>query len=328
LSERGRNGAADDNAPRREPAGSARDGGAPASGPERGPQDGRGPAEGLLRFGHSPDPDDAFMFYGFATGAVRVELPGPGGGVRAWRVEHLLEDIQSLNERARTGELELTAVSAHAYPFVADRYWVMRTGVSMGDGYGPIVVAREARSLESLRGATVAVPGLMTTAMLVLKLAVPEFRPKLVRFDRIPEAVAAGEAEAGVVIHEGQLTYASAGLTKLADLGEWWKGETGHPLPLGLDLVRRDLGEDLAAAASAALRRSIAYAEEHREEAMRYALAYGRGLDPALGDRFVGMYVNRWTVDMGEAGQAALACLLERAAAAGLTPGVPDLRLV
>ena len=284
--------------------------------------------EGTLRFGHSPDADDAYMFYGFAQGAVQVELPGAAGKVRRWRVDHLLEDIQSLNERAMTGELEITAVSAHAYPFVAEKYWVMRTGVSMGDDYGPIVVAREPGTLAGLRGARIAVPGMQTTAMLTLKLFLDEFRPVLVRFDQILEAVRDGQADAGIVIHEGQLTWQTMGVHKIADLGGLWKAETGHPLPLGLDIVRKDLGLELAGAASAALRRSIEYAQDHHQEAMRYALQFGRGLDTQLGDRFVGMYVNHWTLDMGDKGKRALAVLLDRAAEAGLVPQVRDLRIV
>lgn len=286
------------------------------------------PGAGTLRFGHSPDPDDAYMFYGFAAGGVQVEVAGERGGeIRRWRVEHQLEDIQTLNERALSGELEMTAISAHAYPYVAARYQVMRTGVSMGDGYGPIVVAREARTLASLSGALIAVPGLMTTAYLALKLRLAEFRPLLVPFDRILDQVRDGEAEAGLVIHEGQLTFASDGLVKVADLGELWKGETGLPLPLGVDVVRRDLGADLAVAASLALRRSIEYADLHRAEALAYALQFGRGLDDELGGRFIGMYVNDWTRDMGEAGRQALTLLFERGAAAGLIPRVPEVDL-
>lgn len=274
-----------------------------------------------LRFGHSPDPDDAYMFYGFSTGEVLVELPGPTGG--RWKVEHILEDIQSLNERAMTGELEITAISAHAYPFVADRYAVMRTGVSMGDGYGPIVVAREPRRLEDLRGAKVALPGLMTTASLALKFYLDGFRPVLLPFDQILPAVAAGKVDAGVVIHEGQLTFGQAGLHKVADLAVLWKQETGLPLPLGLDVVRRDLGSDLGRACSRALRTSIEYADLHREAALQYALRYGRDLTPEDGDRFVGMYVNSWTHDMGERGLAALETLLGRAAENGWVPRLP-----
>jgi 1,4-dihydroxy-6-naphthoate synthase len=285
--------------------------------------------EGILRFGHSPDPDDAFMFHGFAAGGVHVELPGQTPDrPRRWKVEHLLEDIQSLNERALGGELEITAISAHAYPFVASRYWVMRTGVSMGDGYGPLVVTREPRTLESLRGATIAVPGMMTTAILALKIFLPEFRPQLVRFDEIPAHVAAGKADAGVLIHEGQLTYEADGLVKVADLGILWKEKTGLPLPLGLDVVRKDLGLDLAKACTVALRRSIEYARAHSDEAMAYALDYGRGLTTDLGKQFVGMYVNDWTLDMGDTGRRALVTLLDHAADAGLVPRVEELTLV
>jgi 1,4-dihydroxy-6-naphthoate synthase len=284
--------------------------------------------EGVLRFGHSPDPDDAFMFHGFAAGGIHVELPGRDPGrPRRWRVEHLLEDIQSLNERAIAGELEITAISAHAYPFVASKYWVMRTGVSMGDGYGPLVVTTKPVTLASLRGARIAVPGMMTTAILALKLFLPDFRPLPVRFDEIPEAVRAGKADAGILIHEGQLTYEADELVKVADLGVLWKEKTGLPLPLGLDVVRRDLGPDLATACSTALRRSIEYARAHADAAMAYALEYGRGLTTELGERFVGMYVNDWTLDMGETGRRALVALLDAAADAGLAPRVGELTL-
>jgi 1,4-dihydroxy-6-naphthoate synthase len=293
---------------------------------------GTGSAPGALRFGHSPDPDDAFMFYGFDSGGVEVELTegGPGGERRrrSWKVEHLLEDIQSLNERALGGELEMTAISAHAYPFVAQRYWVMRTGVSMGDGYGPIVVARGETDLAGLLGARVAIPGMMTTGALVLKFYLQTFRPVPMPFDQIMEAVAAGEVDAGVIIHEGQLTYERSGLVKVADLGQLWRAETGHPLPLGLDVVRRDLGMDLASACSVALRQSIEYAEAHAAEALAYAGKYGRDLDGGLVSRFVKMYVNHWTMDMGEPGRQALSALLDRAAAEGLVPKVGELVLV
>jgi 1,4-dihydroxy-6-naphthoate synthase len=307
------------------------------------------PAPGILRFGHSPDPDDAFMFYGFAAGAVQVELPDRAtGGVapedarlpradgsallgrhrRSWKVEHLLEDIQSLNERALAGELEMTAISAHAYPYVADHYWVMRTGVSMGDGYGPIVVARRPMTLSALRGAKIAVPGLMTTGMLALKVFLQEFRPIPVPFDQVLDVVRAGAADAGVVIHEGQLTYEQFGVHKIADLGDLWKAQNGLPLPLGLDVVRKDLGPDLALACSQALRRSIEYAEAHADEALAYAGQFGRGLDRDLMARFVKMYVNRWTLDMGEEGKRALSTLLDRAADEGLAPRVTELVVI
>lgn len=282
--------------------------------------------EGVLRFGHSPDPDDAFMFHGFAVGAVHVEVPDVTQGIpRRWRVEHLLEDIQSLNERALLGELEITAISAHAYPFVASKYRVMRTGVSMGDGYGPLVVTRSPATLDSLRGARIAVPGLMTTAILALKIFLPDFQPVLVRFDEIPAAVRDGRADAGILIHEGQLTFEADGLVKVADMGVLWKEKTGLPLPLGLDVVRRDLGPEMATACSTALRRSIEYARAHSDEAMAYALQYGRGLTTELGTQFVGMYVNDWTLDMGETGRRALVTLLDHAADLGFVPRVEEL---
>ena len=299
--------------------------------------------KGTLTFGHSPDPDDAYMFYGFAQDDVHVDLPvvasvaGPGdmsgaasgaGRIHRWKVEHLLEDIQSLNERALRGELEITAISAHAYPHVADKYFVMRTGVSMGDGYGPIIVAREPCALADLRGKRIAIPGPMTTANLVLNLYLPEHEPVPVFFDQIQEAVRTGQVDAGVLIHEGQLTYEADGVRKIADLGVLWQEETGLPLPLGLDVVRKDLGKDVGAACTRALRASIEYARERHEAAMAYALEYGRGLDLELGDRFVGMYVNDWTLDMGETGERALATLLARGAAAGLVPAVSELVLV
>lgn len=275
-------------------------------------------ATATLRFGHSPDPDDAYMFYGFAHGGVRVHASGG----QSWNVEHVLEDIQSLNERALVAELEITAISAHAYPYIAEKYWVMRTGVSMGDGYGPIIVTRNGGSLESLRGARIAIPGTMTTAALALKFYLDAWKPVIVPFDQILEVVREGKVDAGVVIHEGQLTYGAEGLVKVADLGELWKRETQLPLPLGLDVVRKDLGEEVARASSQALRASIDFARANHEAAMTYALEYGRGLDMTLGNRFVGMYVNDWTYDLGEQGKRALETLLGRAAEAGWVPRV------
>jgi 1,4-dihydroxy-6-naphthoate synthase len=276
-------------------------------------------ATDVLRFGHSPDPDDAYMFYGFAAGGVTV-----GGH----RVEHVLEDIESLNRRALGAELEITAVSAHAYAHVAGRYWVMRTGASVGRGYGPLVVARAPMALDELRGRTVAMPGEWTTAALVFRLLAPECRVVQRPFDTILDDVAEGRTDAGVIIHEGQLTYGAAGLHKVADLGERWRAETGLPLPLGLDVVRRDLGAELAADASRALRRSIEYARAHETEAIDYALRYGRGLDRELGRKFVGMYVNDDTLDLGEEGERALKELYARAAAGGLIPAVPTVEIV
>ncbi len=240
----------------------------------------------------------------------------------------MLEDIQSLNERALRAELEITAISAHAYPHVAKDYWVMKTGVSMGDGYGPIVVARESCDLESLKGKRIAIPGEMTTANLVMKLFLPDHEPVPVFFDQIQEAVREGKVDAGVLIHEGQLTYENDGVQLVTDLGVMWKEQTGLPLPLGLDVVRKDLGRAVAEASSTALQESIRYARAHQAAAIEYALEYGRGLDTELGGRFVGMYVNDWTIDMGEAGPEALRLLLDRGANAGIVPAIGELTIL
>lgn len=263
------------------------------------------------------------MFYGLAEEAVTI---------RDFRVEHVLADIQSLNDRAIGGEdpLEVTAISAHAYPRVADRYWIMRCGASMGLGYGPIVVARPGGpgSVADLGGRKVAIPGELTTAYLVAQLYMPRFEPVPTRFDRIPDAVLAGEVEAGLVIHEGQITYAEQGLEKLGDLGAVWLDDTGLPLPLGLDVVRRDLGRELAGEIAAGLAASIDYAFENEDQAVEYALAFGRGLDRERARRFVRMYVNEYTRDMGEEGIRALETLFARAAAADLVPPVGSVELV
>jgi len=264
-----------------------------------------------MRLGHSPDPDDAFMFYALAEGLV------PTGG---FRFEHLLRDIETLNRWAFEGRLEITALSVHAYAHVADRYRLLPHGASMGDRYGPIVVAREAIEPGELPERRVAIPGTLTSAFLELQLAVGRIEsPHVVPFDRILDVVAAGEADAGLVIHEGQLTYARQGLVPVIDLGEWWHGLTGGlPLPLGANAVRRDLGEETMSRLSGLLRESVAYGLAHRPEALAHAARYGRGLDDALADRFVGMYVNDRTLDYGEDGRAAVAELLRRAADAGL----------
>ena len=276
---------------------------------------------GVLRFGHSPDPDDAFMFFGLARGAVKI---------RDFRVEHVLHDIQTLNEMAMAGEIEITAISAHAYPSVADRYWIMRCGASMGIGYGPILVARPGGpdSLEALAGARVAIPGLLTTAYLVARLYLPEFEAVVHPFDDIPRAVVDGEVDAGLVIHEGQITYGDQGLAKIGDLGVVWQDDTGLPLPLGLDVVRKDLGRELAEEVSRGLADSIRYAFEHEDDAVAYALDYGRGLDTERARTFVKMYVNEFTRDMGDEGRTALETLFAKAAAAGLTDPVATIDLV
>jgi 1,4-dihydroxy-6-naphthoate synthase len=274
----------------------------------------------VLRFGHSPDADDAYMFYGFHTGAAAIA---------GCRVEHVLEDIQTLNRRAlEQADLEITAVSAHAYSFLADRYAVLSCGASMGLGYGPIVVAREPRALKSLSGRRVAIPGRLTTAALLLSIECPECIAVEVRFDRIPEAVRAGEVEAGVVIHEGQLTYGEEGLHRVLDFGELWRDRDRLPVPLGLDVVRRDLGPELMRAVSRGFRASIEAARTHDEDAVRYALQFGRGLDFARGRTFVHMYVNELTLDMGETGVQALERLYRYAVAAGAIERAPVLEVI
>jgi 5,8-dihydroxy-2-naphthoate synthase len=266
------------------------------------------PAAMLIRLGHSPDPDDAFMFWALAEGRVET---------RGFEFEHVLRDIQTLNEWALEGRLEVTAISLHAYPFVQQHYALLPHGASMGSGYGPIVVSREPLTKDALRETEIAVPGTMTTAFLVLRMYLGDFGYRVVPFDQILDAVKAGEADAGLLIHEGQLTYQAEGLQKIVDLGEWWLLETGLPLPLGANVARRDLGEERLHDLSAVLAESIAAGLANREEAMRYALRFGRGLDTALADRFVGMYVNELTQDYGEEGREAVRELLRRGEAIG-----------
>ena len=264
----------------------------------------------LIRLGHSPDPDDAFMFWALAEGRIDA---------RGFEFEHVLRDIQTLNEWALEGRLEVTALSLHAYPFVQDGYVLLPHGASMGSGYGPIVVSREPLSADELRRTEIAVPGRMTTAFLALRLFLgSEFPFREVAFDRILDEVSSGRAEAGLLIHEGQLTFAREGLVKSVDLGEWWLEETGLPLPLGVNVARRDLGAETLRALSEVLRDSIRAGLDNRAEAMEYALRFGRGLDTELADRFVGMYVNELTEDYGEQGRAAVAELLRRGEVLGV----------
>lgn len=265
----------------------------------------------VIRIGHSPDPDDAFMFYAMTQG--RIPMPG-------FQVEHLLEDIETLNQRAVRGELEVTAFSLHAYAYCAAHYKILASGTSMGDGYGPIIVAKQPLTLSDLRRASVAIPGRLTTAALVLGLYAGPVRTVILPFDQILDAVQRGEVEAGVIIHEGQLTYAGLGLHKVVDLGVWWQETTGLPLPLGVNGVRRDLPADTQTAIVRLMRESIAYALAYRDEALTYAQRYGRGLDRPRADQFVGMYVNHWTEDCGPRGREAMQVLLARATAAGLLP--------
>jgi 1,4-dihydroxy-6-naphthoate synthase len=265
----------------------------------------------VIRVAHSPDSDDAFMFYALATGQIDTE---------GLEYVHELQDIETLNQRALRGELEVTAVSIHAYAYVADRYALLPHGSSMGDGYGPRLVAREPADLAAVRGRRIAVPGPLTTAYLALRLALDEFEPVQMSFDAIEDAVVAGDVDAGLLIHEGQLTFADRGLHLIADLGVWWQTETGLPLPLGGNVVRKDLGPDLVRIVSRHLRASIAHGLEHRAQALSHALTYARGLDEERADEFVGMYVNEWTLDYGEKGRRAVRELLVRGHAAGIIP--------
>jgi len=273
-----------------------------------------------LRFGHSPDADDAYMFYGFHTGLATID---------GCRVEHVLEDIQSLNRRAlERADLEITAVSAHAYAHLGDRYAVLACGASMGMGYGPVLVAKTATTPAALQGRRVAIPGAMTTAALLLRIECPGCVPVEVMFDQIPARVASGEFDAGVIIHESQLTYREEGLVKVLDFGEEWQRRDRLPVPLGLDIVRRDLGAPLMRAVSAGFRASIQAALDHEDEAIAYALRFGRGLDTAQGKKFVHMYVNELTLDMGELGRRSLARLYQRAVEAGALPVAPALEVI
>jgi 5,8-dihydroxy-2-naphthoate synthase len=258
---------------------------------------------------HSPDSDDAFMFYGLARGKVDT------GGLE---VAHVLGDIESLNRAAREGRHEVTAISFHAYPYVSGRYALMPCGGSIGDGYGPLAVAREPVDPADIGDRLVAVPGTLTTAYLALKLFAPRARTRVVAFDRVMDEVAAGRADLGLVIHEGQLTYGGQGMRKILDLGAWWKDETGLPLPLGGNAVRRDLGPELMARLTRLVRETVRYSLDHRREALDYAMTFARGMAPGIADRFVGMWVNEMTLDCGERGRRAVQVLLDRGYDAGI----------
>jgi 1,4-dihydroxy-6-naphthoate synthase len=314
----------------------------------------------LLQLGHSPDPDDAFMFYGLA----RDKFP-----TGRYRFKHVLQDIQTLSHRARSGELEITAISIHAYPYVADKYALTSCGSSMGDNYGPMVVATKPMPLEALPGKTIAIPGELTTAFLSLQLCLgrgarkdsrdtglrpvhatsanqnsstaeqyaraggpshdePAFYYEVVHFDQIPQFVRDGRADAGLIIHEGQLTYEKMGLHLIADMGVWWMSKTGLPLPLGGNCIRKDLGQPVMQEVTDILRQSIQYSLDHRPEAVEYSLQFGRDLDAKLADRFVGMYVNHWTLDYGDRGREAITRLLREGAQAGLVPDAGEIEYV
>ncbi|MBN2377016.1 MAG: hypothetical protein JXD22_11475 [Sedimentisphaerales bacterium] len=294
-----------------------------------------------IRLGHSPDPDDAFMFFGLANGAV------DSGD---FQFEHILRDIQTLNDWAGNGKLEVTAISVHAYPYVCDKYAILSSGASFGAtdlteylpepdnptdlnhfnpapnppcssrAQGPLLIAREPMNLEELASKTIAVPGTLTSAFLALKLILGEFDYLVMMFDEIPHAVKTGRVDAGLIIHEGQLTYKQDNLHCLIDLGCWWHDQTQLPLPLGCNVIRRDLGPDTMARVSKILKASILYSLEHRSEAVKYALQFGRGLDEKLADEFVGMYVNHWTIDYGPRGRQAVCELLKKAHLAGFIP--------
>ncbi len=285
-----------------------------------------------LRIGHSPDPDDAFMWYPLAAPDTDQDRHASTIDTGTYRFVHVLEDIQSLNERAQRAELEITAISIHQYPFVAKDYALTSCGSSMGDGYGPMVVVKEDSPIRSVRdlvkGVKVAVPGRRTTAFLALMLLLRDegvdqpteaINHEVVMFDQIIPAVSEGRFDAGLIIHEGQLTYTHAGLRCVADLGQWWKESRGLPLPLGGNAIRRDLGSEMGPICSVLLR-SIRHALDHRDEAIRYALNYARDMGRDLADRFVGMYVNDWTLDYGLTGREAVGRLLQEGAEAGLVP--------
>lgn len=272
-----------------------------------------------IRIGHSPDPDDAFMFYALAHEKIDM---------RGFRVEHVIEDIESLNQRALKGELEVTAVSCHAYAYLADRYLVMRSGASVGDKYGPILVGRGNGLQTAMRGKRIAIPGKLTTAYLVLQLYEKEFTPVFMPFDKIMDAVKNGEVDYGLIIHEGQITFAEYGLKKVLDLGEWWHEKTRLPLPLGIDIIRRDLGPETIHGFTRLFKESIEYALNHRKDALEYAGQFGRGISEDLNDRFVAMYVNDRTVDLGAEGEAGFRHLLDEAYAARLIPSRIELEFI
>ncbi len=262
-----------------------------------------------IHVAHSPDSDDAFMFYALAEGKIDTE---------GLTYIHELQDIESLNQRALRSELEVTAVSIHAYAYLSDRYALLPHGASMGDRYGPRLVALKPYSKAEVKGKRIAIPGPLTSAYLAMRLYEPDFEAVFVHFDKIEDAIHAGEVDLGLLIHEGQLTYGDTGLHLIADMGEWWYGETGLPLPLGGNVIRKDMGIDLMRVVSKHLRASIAYALDHRAPALAHAMQYARGLDPAKADEFVGMYVNAWTLDYGDRGREAIRLFLRRGVEAGL----------
>ena len=282
-----------------------------------------------LTLGHSPDPDDAFMFYALAEHKIDT---------RGWEFEHILKDIQTLNERATRGELHISAISIHAYAHVLDKYALLPCGASMGDGYGPMLVARDSAGLSEnsrfgevrdwLRARRIAVPGKMTSAYLALQLALGACETIVVPFDEIFSTVKSGRADVGLIIHEGQLTYAAEALVCILDLGVWWKIKTGLPLPLGGNVIRKDIAPEDRREINAILRESIRYGLEHRAAGVAHAMPLARGMDTALADQFIGMYVNEFTLDYGDAGRAAIREFLGRAHSAGFIPSPVELEFV
>lgn len=274
----------------------------------------------IIHVGHSPDPDDAFMFYALAHGKLDT-------GDLDFR--HELVDIETLNRRCLKGELEVSAVSIHAYSYILDKYALLPSGCSMGDRYGPMVVAKQKLTIEDLPRKKIAVPGTLTTAFLTLRLLLPKgFEYDVVPFDQILPAVQSGKYEAGLIIHEGQLTFQNQGLNLVVDLGVWWQEKTGLPLPLGGNVVRKDLGPETMSRISSLLKQSIRFALEHRDEALEYALKYGRDLNKDLADRFVGMYVNDWTVDYGPRGREAVRKLLAEGHRTGVIPHAVNVEFI
>ena len=286
----------------------------------------------VFTLGHSPDPDDAFMFYAIAKNKIDL---------RGYRFEHRLEDIQTLNERATRGELHISAISIHAYAYVADKYALLPCGASMGDGYGPLLIRKhptpnahgpiadkDVDLPNKLRNSVIAVPGKMTSAFLALQLYLGDFKHVVVPFDQIFDAVNRGDADAGLIIHEGQLTYTKSGFQKIVDLGEWWKTETRLPLPLGGNVIRKDIPPDVRHDLCQIMRESIDFGLEHRDEAVRHALPYARDMNQELADKFIGMYVNDFTRDYGESGRAAIRRFLGDARSAGYIDGLGEIEFV
>jgi 1,4-dihydroxy-6-naphthoate synthase len=272
-----------------------------------------------ITLGHSPDSDDAFMFYALARHQIDEE---------GYEFEHTLRDIETLNRWALEGKLHVTAISVHGYAYVADQYAILQHGASMGDDYGPMIVAREPLSRQALKEVTIAIPGTLTSAYLALRLWLGDFAYEVVPFNEIMEGVAEGRYAAGLLIHEGQLTHHELGLRTLVDLGKWWKGETGLPLPLGVNVIRKDLGPERLRQLSKILHRSIEHGLKNRGKALDYALEFARGMDRSVTDQFVGMYVNNWTLDMGEKGKESIRLFLQRGHEAGVIEKLPPVEFV